>query len=155
MSKRGLSVNPAEYELLTGSKLHLELTKIKRNKYGNSKVEIDGIKFDSISEGKRYQDLKYLELAGKINGLKLQEKIVIIGDWISDKKLNRGYSYYCDFSYYDERGVKIIEDVKSSSTAKNRTYINKRKHILAKIQAEKLNWEFKEIINYRSKRGKR
>lgn len=145
-TKRGLSVTQEEYQLLTGSKLHTELKKVKRNKYGNSKILIDGIKFDSKAESKRYIELKILELAGKIKNLQLQEKIIIVEDWIFEGKIQKGYSYYCDFSYIDERGIKIIEDVKSSATAKNRTYINKKKHILFKISKEKLNWKFVEIV---------
>lgn len=33
------------------------------NKYNNKKVEVDGIKFDSIKEATRYKQLKLLERA--------------------------------------------------------------------------------------------
>ena len=36
-------------------------------KYGNRKVEIDGVTFDSIAEARRYQELKLLETAGEID----------------------------------------------------------------------------------------
>ena len=37
-----------------------------KNKYKNKKVEIDGYKFDSIAEGRRYGVLKMLEKADEI-----------------------------------------------------------------------------------------
>lgn len=35
------------------------------NKYNNRKTTVDGIKFDSIREAERYQELKLLEEAGR------------------------------------------------------------------------------------------
>lgn len=37
------------------------------NKYNNHKTIVDGIKFDSIREAERYQELKLLETAGEIS----------------------------------------------------------------------------------------
>lgn len=152
MSKHVLSVTPAEFALLSASKLHNDLrTGAKPNKYRNKRIEFKGIKFDSKKEAKRFEELKFLELASKISDLKLQQKISILPDWIApDGSKMRGYGYVADFTYI-ENGVFVIEDVKSSSTANIRAYINKRKEILAKIKRENLNWKFIEII---SKRGK-
>lgn len=41
------------------------------NKYNNRKTTVDGIKFDSIREAERYQELKLLEEAGEISHLEL------------------------------------------------------------------------------------
>ena len=41
-------------------------------KYRNIKTEIDGIKFDSKKEAKRYSELKMLESTSAINQLELQ-----------------------------------------------------------------------------------
>lgn len=38
----------------------------KKSKYGNRKVTIDGLKFDSEKEGRRYQDLKLPLTAGQL-----------------------------------------------------------------------------------------
>ena len=35
------------------------------SKYGNRKVTLDGIQFDSIREAKRWRELKWLEKAGE------------------------------------------------------------------------------------------
>lgn len=97
----------------------------KPGKYGNKKVVIDGIRFDSIKEGERYSKLKLLVYSGKISELKTQEKIYII---INEKKI--GF-YKCDFTYLDYSGQKIVEDVKSISTSKNMYYRLKKKLIAA------------------------
>jgi len=65
--KRGLAVKTND-----GKPLDLlpyqEMTEVpKRNKYGNKKVEIDGILFDSILEGSRYLQLNLLKSAGEID----------------------------------------------------------------------------------------
>lgn len=41
------------------------------NKYKNRKVTVDGIKFDSMKEARRYKELKLLERGGAITGLVL------------------------------------------------------------------------------------
>ena len=48
------------------------------NKYGNHKVTVDGITFDSKREATRYLELKTLEKAGKISLLERQKKFVLI-----------------------------------------------------------------------------
>ena len=48
------------------------LVENKKSKYGANKVEVDGIKFDSQRESKRYIELKQLERAGIIKDLQLQ-----------------------------------------------------------------------------------
>lgn len=85
---------------------------MKRSKYNNKKVVIDGIEFDSQKEGKRYSLLKILELAGQIHDLKLQPRY--------DFELNgvkMGF-YKADFSYIEDGpdGDYIVEDVKGMKT---------------------------------------
>ena len=45
---------------------------IKRSKYGNRKVTIEGINFDSEREAKRYLILKDYQNKGDISDLKMQ-----------------------------------------------------------------------------------
>ena len=42
-----------------------------KRKYGNKKIEIDGVKFDSKKEAKRYGYLQLLEVLGEIKDLEL------------------------------------------------------------------------------------
>jgi hypothetical protein len=79
------------------------------NKYGNVKIEIDGIIFHSKGEANRYLELKHLMRGGVISRLELQPKftIAINGYKICD--------YIADFSYI-ENGDRIVEDFKGHRT---------------------------------------
>lgn len=95
----------------------------KKNKYGNSKVIIDGIKFDSELEGKRYKQLKLLERAGEIKDLQLQVPYILQESYRKyDSKEHKwktiqAIKYVADFVYFDIRkGKVIVEDTKSEPT---------------------------------------
>ena len=94
------------------------------NKFGNTKVVVDGIKFDSKKEANRYGNLKLLEKAGDISDLKLQVKMEIM---VKEKKIA---TYIADFTYM-EKGQYVVEDVKSDFTRKNPVYRLKKKLIEA------------------------
>ena len=87
----------------------------KPSKYKNIKTEIDGITFASKKEAKRYAELKLLERAKQISGLKLQPRFEIIPGMRINGKLHRAIHYLADFEYIDN-GVRIIEDVKGMQT---------------------------------------
>ena len=87
-----------------------------RLKYGNRKTVVDGIKFDSKLEAKRYSELKLLEKAGAIKGLELQPKFRLIPTFRKNGKTYRGITYIADFAYYDENERYIVEDVKGYKT---------------------------------------
>lgn len=85
-------------------------------KYGNEKTEVDGIVFDSQKEANRYRELKMLEKAGEISGLKLQEKYELIPAIYEDGvRIQRAVYYVADF-VYRENGEEIVEDVKGMKT---------------------------------------
>lgn len=107
-------------------------------KYHNKKIVIDGIKFDSIREGKRYQELKLLERAGIIDNLELQKEFELQPSYKKNGKTVRKISYLADFCYY-ENGKYIVEDVKSKATSKDKTY-----RIKKKIFEYKYDFEIKE-----------
>ena len=99
-------------------------------KYGNRKVQIDGYTFDSVKEGNRYIELKYLLAAGKIKNLEMQKPYELVPAFRNAKtgKMERPMYYRADFVYYDnERGETVIEDVKSPATRKDKMYQAKRK----------------------------
>jgi len=81
----------------------------KLNKYKAVKTVVDGIKFDSKKEARRYGQLKLLVKAGKISELKLQPRFDLIVDGTKC-----GF-YKADFEYIEE-GRRIIEDVKGMLT---------------------------------------
>lgn len=103
--------------------------KIKRAKYGNIKIELDGYTFDSKKEARRYVELRMLIASGEITDLQLQVVFQL-----------SVCKYVCDFTYITREGEYIVEDVKSKATRKNRVYRLKNKLMLAE-----LNIQIKEI----------
>lgn len=102
-------------------------------KYGNKKVQIDGIAFDSKREAARYSDLKLLQKAGLIACLELQKEFELIPAQyrnVNGKKIcvERSVKYKADFCYFDnEKRRWIVEDTKGFKT---KDYIIKRKLLL-------------------------
>lgn len=87
------------------------------NKYNSHKTTVDGIKFDSIREAERYQELKLLEAAGEILHLELQPVVVIQDKFIYQGKTIRAITYRADFAYFDHAVNRaVIEDVKGMET---------------------------------------
>lgn len=113
------------------------------NKYKNKKVTVDGIDFDSIKESVRYKQLKLLQRAGLIKDLKLQVSYTLQPSFKSNGQTIRSIKYIADFDYFTTKDNRhILEDVKSPATAKDKTYILKKKMLLYKYQ----DIVFKEII---------
>lgn len=98
------------------------------SKYNSKKTVVDGQKFDSKKEARRYQELLLLEKAGEIKNLSRQVKFVLIPSQRDEngKVIERECSYKADFTY--EEGIKtVVEDVKGYRT---KEYIIKRKLML-------------------------
>jgi hypothetical protein len=100
-------VSVAEYRKLTR----------KTTKYRNKKCSVDGHKFASLAEARRYIDLRLLEKTGKIQALTLQPSFDIS---CCSLHICR---YIADFQYL-ENGARIVEDVKGVRT---RDYQMKKK----------------------------
>lgn len=105
---------------------------------------VDGIKFDSKKEAKRYKELKMLERAGIIQDLQRQVKYVLVpaqyeptssvyvkgnnkGKPKKGKLIERECAYYADFVYSTKGGELVVEDTKGVKTPE---YIIKRKLML-------------------------
>lgn len=116
----------------------------RTTKYGNKKIEVDGIVFDSKKEAKRYQELLLLEKAGAIQNLERQVKYVLIptqrepdtigarGGIRKGKVIEKECAYIADF-VYQENGKTIVEDIKGyrdSSSAGYAKFVIKRKLML-------------------------
>lgn len=85
-------------------------------KYHNTKIQVDGIMFDSKLEAERYGQLKMMERAGVIRDLELQPEYELIPSFKKNGKTWRRTVYKADFRYIlceDDR--IIIEDVKGST----------------------------------------
>lgn len=84
-------------------------------KYRAKKTVIDGIKFDSKKEAKRYIALKELEKKGNIEKLMLQPRFLLQEGFRKNGKAYRKIEYVADFMY-EQDGKLIIEDVKGIKT---------------------------------------
>ncbi|HEY1186935.1 MAG TPA: DUF1064 domain-containing protein [Gemmata sp.] len=85
--------------------------KRRGTKYSSVKVEVDGIKFASKKEARRYAELKLLVSAGAIRDLQLQVtyRCEVNGVKVCD--------YRADFVYVRVRdGAEVVEDVKGFRT---------------------------------------
>ena len=106
----------------------------KRPKYGNKKIEVDGIKFDSKKEARRYQQLSLMQRAGEISDLELQPRFELIKSvkFAGTDRAKPAIRYFADFAYTDTlTGKRIVEDVKSPATKKNPAYRMKKHMMLA------------------------
>lgn len=115
----------------------------KVKKYNNTKVEYDGIKFDSKKEMQRYIVLKDAENSGVISNLELQVKYELIPavreeyiehlktkDKVKTRTLQLPITYTCDFQYLKD-GVLIVEDVKASPKMLPKEFVLKEKMMFA------------------------
>jgi hypothetical protein len=120
------------------------LKMVKFSKYHNIKTKTsDGIEHDSMTEARRWSELKLLERANEIKDLQRQVKYVLIpaqyesyeryskkGERLKDgvRLVERECAYIADFVYTDNRTGKIVvEDTKGVRT---KDYIIKRKLLL-------------------------
>ena len=79
------------------------------SKYRAQPVVLDGVRFASKAEGRRYGELSMLQKLGEISGLELQPKFPIV---IGGKTIA---TYVADFAYFT-RTERVIEDVKGVKT---------------------------------------
>lgn len=86
-------------------------------KYSAQKAIINGKKFDSKKEAKRYCELINLERAGAIKDLEMQKPYELQPAFKKGEKTYRAITYYADFVYIETRtGKTIVEDVKGFKT---------------------------------------
>lgn len=99
-------------------------------KYRNEKTTIDGIPFSSKREAFRYCDLRILEKAGKIHGLRLQVPFELAPSVKIAGRMRPPLRYIADFVYL-EHGVPVVEDCKGYRTD---VYKIKR-HLMATVHS--------------------
>lgn len=97
------------------------------SKYNSTKVTLDGIKFDSKKEARRYKELKLLERAGEIKDLKLQPRYTLQESFKYEGATIRKIEYVADFQYEEKDGQLVTEDTKGYRTE---TYKLKKKLFL-------------------------
>lgn len=81
-----------------------------QRKYRNTPTVIDGLRFASKAEAKRYTELRLLERTGHIHDLKVQPRYELA---VNGTKV---CTYVGDFAYLDGSGAPRTEDVKGVLT---------------------------------------
>lgn len=113
----------------------------RKGKYNNTKVEIDGIKYDSKKESQRNAYLELMQKQGLISDLKRQVVFELIPTIYEDKVVHlktkdkivkrvaqKAVTYKADFTYIKDDQL-VVEDVKASASyaALDKTFILKEK----------------------------
>lgn len=94
----------------------------RHGKYGNRRVEVDGMKFDSRHEADYYfSTLLPMWKGGALRLLARQVPFDLPG----------GIRYIADYVTVDMDGRVDVIDAKSEATRRNRVYINKKKQMRA------------------------
>ena len=107
------------------------------SKYNSRKAEVNGIKFDSQREAKRFNELLLLEKAGEIKDLRLQPEFTLQEAFKTAKgEAVRAIRYRADFQYLrrvdgpdGEHWESVVEDTKGFRT---KDYEIKRKLMLGR-----------------------
>lgn len=103
---------------------------MKTSKYHNRKTARHGIPFDSKHEADRYDELRLLLKAGKIQDLKLQQTYKLVeAQRTPTGAAVRAVTYIADFVYTRD-GKTIVEDAKGFRT---KDYIIKKKLMLERF----------------------
>ena len=89
----------------------------KRRKYGNQPVYVDGRRFDSKAEARRYEELFRLHAAGEILWFCLQPVFRLPG----------GIEYRPDFIVCRKDGEVVVEDVKGGKATVTKEYRLKKR----------------------------
>lgn len=88
-------------------------------KYRNKKTKFDGVTFDSGREAARWSHLLLLQRAGRISELRRQVTYVLAPSvkFEGAPRAKPALRFIADFEYVED-GARIVEDVKSTPTAK-------------------------------------
>jgi hypothetical protein len=103
-----------------------------RSKYGARKTVVDGITFDSVREASRWNDLKWLEKAGKISRLERQVTYVLAPSVLlhGEAKKKPALRYVADFRYVAAGSPNVIvEDAKGRDTPVSRI----KRHLMKSV----------------------
>lgn len=107
----------------------VRLASAGRSKYGAVKTLVDGIRFDSKAEARRYYELKLLQAAGEISDLTLQPRFPLyVYEFGNREEPAKIGEYVADFGYIKADGEEVTEDVKGFSTP---MYRWKKRHVAA------------------------
>jgi len=82
------------------------------SKYGNIKITIDNITFDSKKEAEKYSELKLLQKAGEIKEFQVHPRFLLFKGFKKDGKKYRPIYYIADFDVTYADDSREIIDIK-------------------------------------------
>lgn len=88
----------------------------KGSKYHNTPCERNGIRFDSVREADRWEQLEKMQAAGVITGLRRQVPYVLAPAAVVAGKKSKPRTYVADSVYETAIGETVVEDVKGMLT---------------------------------------
>lgn len=89
----------------------------RQHKYRAKPCVIEGIRFASQREGRRFLELRMLEKAGEIRELELQPRFPLYALRASNGEVIKVADYVADFQFREGRdGALVVEDVKGMPT---------------------------------------
>lgn len=111
-----------------------------KRKFRNKPEKVDGIKFQSRKEARRYEELLMAEKMGLISELKVHPRFPInLDNWVTPNGQIIGHAHICDyiadFSYL-KNGRRVVEDTKGKDPRtgwNTRTEAYKLKKIMMRI----------------------
>lgn len=100
------------------------------NKFGARKTVVDGIKFDSGREAKRWAELQILQRAGRISKLERQVTYILAPSVkiAGEKRARPALRLKADFRYIED-GQTIVDDAKGYSD----TAFRIRQHLMKSV----------------------
>lgn len=89
----------------------------KKHKYHAKPTVVDGVRFDSKAEARRYRELLLLQRAGEVEDILLQPRFELLPkEKGPDGKTRRAVHYVADFLVSYPDGREEVEDVKGFVT---------------------------------------
>jgi len=110
----------------------IHLSARRPTKYRAIPTELDGIRFDSKKEARRYGELLMLMRGGEIRDLVCQPEFPLFTARYKGGDVHQVGVYRADFRYRQgPTGVLVVEDVKSPATRKTAVYRLKKRMVEA------------------------
>ena len=124
------------------AKEYRKLTKRRtKSKYGNKKVKIDSLTFDSKAEALYYSELKIRQKTGEILFFRVQPRYRLLDGFEKDGKRHRPIDYIADFEIHHKDGSIEVVDIKGYKTdvfrIKEKLFNAKYPHKLTLVKLER------------------
>jgi len=101
---------------------HRAMDAKRKNKFNAHPVEVQGLKYASKAEEKRYRELVILYRVGAISELETQPKFVLQESFADNfGRHYRAITYTADFAYIQD-GRQVVEDVKGGKATQTQQF---------------------------------